>query len=101
LVVVVAQPYPRSEAAGPNLEQQSEKLFCVEWMCTQERWNPDVVNIYGAAARYHRATFGDSHDGAHPDNSTLHTGKIYSVPLHISRAVLLLLRQRRAAVGAA
>jgi hypothetical protein len=32
---------------------------------------------------------------AHPDNSTLHTGKILSFPLHISRVVLLLLRQRR------
>jgi hypothetical protein len=27
--------------------------------------------------------------------SALHTGKIYSFPLHISRVVLLLLRQRR------
>jgi hypothetical protein len=31
----------------------------------------------------------------HPDNSALHMGKICSFPLHISRVVLLLLRQRR------
>jgi hypothetical protein len=36
---------------------------------------PDVVNIFGAAARYRRATVGSSHDDAHPDNSTLHTNK--------------------------
>jgi hypothetical protein len=30
----------------------------------------------------------------------LHTGKIYSFPLHISKFVLLLLRQRRGAVAA-
>jgi hypothetical protein len=39
----------------------------IEWMCTQERWNPEVAIIFGAAARYR------SHDDAHPDNSTLHT----------------------------
>jgi hypothetical protein len=31
----------------------------------------------------------------HPDDSTLHTGKIYYFPLHISIFVLLLLRQHR------
>jgi len=44
---------------------------------------------------YRRATVASSHDDAHPDNSTLHTGKMYSFQLHISRCVLLLLRQRR------
>jgi hypothetical protein len=48
----------------------------VEWMCTQERWNPEVAIIYGAAARYRRATVGSSNDDAHPDNSTLHTGAV-------------------------
>ena len=47
----------------------------IEWLCTQERWNPEVA-IIGAAARYRRATVGSSHDGAHPDNSTLHTGAV-------------------------
>jgi hypothetical protein len=52
--------------------------------------------MFGATDRYRRrATLGRSHDDAHPDNSTLHTGKIYSLPLHISRYSLLLLRQRR------
>jgi hypothetical protein len=32
---------------------------------------------------------------AHPDNSALHAGKIYSFPLHISRFLILQLRQRR------
>jgi hypothetical protein len=33
------------------------------WLRTQERWNPELINIFGVAARYHRATFGSSHDG--------------------------------------
>jgi hypothetical protein len=45
-------------------------------MCTQERWNPEVVVILGTAARYRRASVGSSHDGARPDNSTLHTGVV-------------------------
>jgi hypothetical protein len=53
--------------------------------------------MFGAAARYCRAKVGSSHDDAHPDNSEKHTGKIYSSPLHVSRFVLLLLRQRRGA----
>ena len=65
-----------------------------------ERWNLDIVSIYDAAARYCRATVGRSHDDARPDNSTPHTGKIYSSPLHISRFVLLLLRQSRGAEAA-
>jgi hypothetical protein len=40
----------------------------IEWMCTQERWHLEVAIIFGAAARYRRATVGSSHDGAHPDN---------------------------------
>jgi len=53
----------------------------------------------GAAARYRRATANSSHDGAHPDNSAVNIGKIYSAPLYICRVVLLLLRQRRGAAG--
>jgi hypothetical protein len=45
-----------------------------EWMCAKERLNPEVASIFGAAARYRRATVGSSHDDAHPDNSSLHTG---------------------------
>jgi hypothetical protein len=48
--------------------------FCVEWLRTQEHWNPEVAIIFGVTACYHRATVGSSHDDAHPDNSTLHTG---------------------------
>jgi hypothetical protein len=52
-------------------------IFCVEWLCTQERWNPEVtIIILGAAARYRRTTVGSSHDGVFPDNSTLHTGMV-------------------------
>jgi len=53
--------------------------------------------MLGAAACYRRATVGSSHDDAHPDNSTQHTGKIYSSPLHVCRVALLLPRQRRGA----
>jgi hypothetical protein len=38
--------------------------------------NPEVAIMFGAAVRYCRATVGSSHDDAHPDNSTLHTGAI-------------------------
>jgi hypothetical protein len=69
------------------------------WLCTQESWNPELVNIFGAAACYCLATVGSSHDDAHPDISTLYTGKMYSFPLNISRFVLLLLRQRRGAAA--
>jgi hypothetical protein len=48
----------------------------IEWLCTQERWNPEVATIFGAAAFYRRATVGSSHDDAHPDNSALHTGAV-------------------------
>jgi hypothetical protein len=48
----------------------------IEWMCTQENWNPEVAIIFGAAARYRRATAGSSHDYAYPDNSTLHSGAV-------------------------
>jgi hypothetical protein len=34
-----------------------------------------------------------------PDILTLHTGKIYSIPLHISRFVLFLLRQHHGAAA--
>jgi hypothetical protein len=68
-------------------------------LCTQERWNPELVKIFGTAARYRRATVGSSKNDARPDNSTLHTGKIYSFPLLIIRFVLLLLRQRRGAAA--
>jgi hypothetical protein len=63
------------------------------------RWNPEVVNIFGAAARYQRATVGSSHDDACPDNLALKTGKNYSFPLDMSIFVLLMLRQRRGAAG--
>jgi hypothetical protein len=48
----------------------------IEWICTQERWNPEDATIFSAAARYRRAIVGSSHDDAHPDNSTLHTGAV-------------------------
>jgi hypothetical protein len=69
------------------------------WLRTQERWNPELANIFGAAARYRLAKFGSRHDDAHPDNSTLQTSKTYSFPLHISRFVHRLLRQRPGAAA--
>jgi hypothetical protein len=52
--------------------------FCVEWLCTQERWNPEVAILFGAAANYRRATAGGSHDDAHLNNLTLHAGAVCS-----------------------
>ena len=46
----------------------------IDWMCSQERWNPEVAIIFGAAAHCRRAKAGSSHNDARPDNSTLHTG---------------------------
>jgi hypothetical protein len=46
----------------------------IEWLCTQDRWNPEVASIFGAAARYRRVTVGSSHDDVHPDKSELHSG---------------------------
>jgi len=68
------------------------KKLCIEGLCSQERWTPEVVNLFGAAARYRRTKAGSRLGDAHPDNSTLHKGKIYSFPLHIRRFVLILLR---------
>jgi hypothetical protein len=48
----------------------------IEWLCTQERWNPEVAIIFGAAARYRRATVSSSHGDANPDNSALLTGVV-------------------------
>jgi hypothetical protein len=47
-----------------------------EWICTQEHCNPEGAIIFGAAARYCRATVGSSYDDAHPKNSTLYNGAI-------------------------
>jgi hypothetical protein len=44
----------------------------IKWLCTQERWNPEVPIIFGMAARYRRANAGSSHDDTHRDNSTPH-----------------------------
>ena len=52
----------------------------IEWLCIQERWNPEVVIILGTAACYRRATVGSSHDDVHPDNPTLHTGAVRPHP---------------------
>jgi hypothetical protein len=49
----------------------------IEWLCTQERWNPEVAIILGAAARFFRASPGGSRDAAHPDNSALLTEAVH------------------------
>ena len=51
-----------------------------EWLCIQERWNPEVAIILGTAACFRRATVGSSHDDVHPDNPTLHTGAVRPHP---------------------
>jgi hypothetical protein len=50
----------------------------IEWLCTQERWNPEVAIMLGAAERYRRAKVGRSHDDAYPDNYTQHTGAVHT-----------------------
>jgi hypothetical protein len=78
-ICAVVQP-PPSGTAEYNLEQRSEnflrrRFFVSGLSCsprTLERWNPEVANIFGAAARYCWATAGSSHNDAHLDNSALH-----------------------------
>jgi hypothetical protein len=48
----------------------------IEWLCTQGPWNPEDAIILGTAACYRRAKVGRSHDGAHSNNTTLHTGTV-------------------------
>jgi hypothetical protein len=36
----------------------------IGWLYTQKRWSPEVAIIFGAAARYRRATVGSSHGNA-------------------------------------
>jgi hypothetical protein len=60
----------------PSSGPTAMPILCVEWLCFQERWNPEVAIIFGAAARYCLATVGSSHDGARPGNSTRHTRAI-------------------------
>ncbi len=52
----------------------------IEWLCIQERWNPEVAIILGTAACYRRAAVGSSHDDVHSDNPTLHTGVVHLHP---------------------
>jgi hypothetical protein len=57
----------------PSSDSTAMSIFCVERLRTQERWNPEVTIIFGAA-RYRRAAVCRSHDDAHPGNSALYTG---------------------------
>jgi hypothetical protein len=81
---VVARANLPSGTAEYNLEEPWGKknvrlllifFLCDFCACAPERWNPEVVNIFGAAARYRRATFGSSLDDVHPDNSRKHRVK--------------------------
>jgi hypothetical protein len=51
-------------------------LYVIFWLCTQERWIPEVFIIFGAVARYRRTVVCSSRDDAHSDNSALHTGAV-------------------------
>jgi hypothetical protein len=51
-------------------------ILFVEWLCAQERLNPEVAIIFCASARYRRAAACNSHDDAHPDRATLHPGAV-------------------------
>jgi hypothetical protein len=46
-------------------------MLCAEWLLTQGRLNPEVSIIFGAVARYRRATVGSSHYDAHINTSAL------------------------------
>jgi hypothetical protein len=88
------------------MSKSNRKKMCVggfffvrSWLCAQERWILELIKIFGAAARYRRATVGSSRNDTHPDYSMLHAGRIYYFSLLIGGFVLLLLRQRRGAAA--
>jgi|AntAceMinimDraft_5_1070358.scaffolds.fasta_scaffold253572_2 hypothetical protein len=65
---------------GNRMDAAIKYLRCITSAAARSglgRLNPEVVNIFGVAARYRRARVGSSHDDAHLDNSALNTGKIY------------------------
>jgi hypothetical protein len=72
-------PPPRGPSEGHGFDGGAgavpgglrRRLHGVEGLCTQERLNPEVVNMFGASARYRWATAGSSHDDAHPGPSFL------------------------------
>ena len=64
----------------------------IEWLCIQERWNPEVAIILGTAACYRRATVGSSHDDVHPDNPALHTGAIRPRPGFVESLLFISVR---------
>jgi hypothetical protein len=77
----------------------------IEWLCTQERCNPEDAIILGKAARYHFAAACSSHDDAHSDHlgselrSTTRFGfavvsNALNLELSILRHVVLHCRQR-------
>jgi hypothetical protein len=39
----------------PSSGSTAMPIFCAEWLSTQERWDPEVSIMFGAAARYRRA----------------------------------------------
>jgi hypothetical protein len=78
-----------SKSIEKKVVRRRLKIFARSWLCTQERWNSELVNIFFAAARYRRATVDNSHEYVRQDNSAL----------HFRGVVLLLLRQRRGAVA--
>jgi hypothetical protein len=61
----------------------------IDWLCTQERWNPEVAIVFCTAARYCRATSGSCHDDARPDNSTLLTGAVRPHPCFVASLFLI------------
>jgi hypothetical protein len=75
-----AHPLDHSACASPTRHAQYSTLvlvpcrYCASSGCAPK--GDKVVTIFGAAARYRRATAGRIYDDAHPDNSTLHVGAV-------------------------
>ena len=61
----------------PRWRTRTERL---EWLCIQERWNPELVIVLGRAACYRQATVDGSHGDLHPDNPALDTGVVRPHP---------------------
>ena len=55
-------------------------FLCVELLYTQERLNPEIAFIFGAAARYRRATVFSSHDDARPITQRCTRGRFAPPP---------------------
>jgi hypothetical protein len=60
----------------------------IEWLCSQERWNPDVAIPLGTAARYRQAMFLSPPNPGHFEHAARRTGNPRAKRQNVSQAEL-------------